>query len=231
MTTDIGHLLLQTLNPSTQKNAAGKLAALELQPGFGFNLLVHVTAQDANVKMAAAVYFKNYIKKYWTADQISDKDKTEVKNNILQIMISVDFNLQMQISEAVIQIANVDFPHDWEGLVPDLVSRLQLEDYKINIGVLTTAHAIFKRWRHQFRSDKLFTEIKQVLLQFQEPFLQFLQVNTYCHKTASEASCRSGKRKVFFFFLFFLFSFLFYFFFSFFLFLFFLFFLFFFSKK
>jgi exportin-2 (importin alpha re-exporter) len=146
MTTDVGNLLLQTLNPNTQKSAEGKLQTLETQPGFGFNLLNYVTSPDLTVRMAAAVYFKNYIKKYWTEDQISLQDKIDIKSNILRIMISVDLNLQMQISEAVIQIANVDFPQDWENLVQDLVSRLQLEDFKVNIGVLTTAHAIFKRY-------------------------------------------------------------------------------------
>lgn len=146
MTTDVGQLLLETLHPASQKAAEAKLSSLEGQPGFGFGLLNYVQAQDQNVRMAAAVYFKNYIKKFWTEEKISAQDKVDIKNNIVQIMISVDQSCQMQISEAVIQIANVDFPDDWSNLVPNLISRLNLQDFKVNIGVLTTAHAIFKRY-------------------------------------------------------------------------------------
>ena len=145
MTTDVGQLLLETLNPKSQKSAEAKLAGLEGQPGFGFGLLNYVQTQDPNLRMAAAVYFKNYIKKFWSEDKITAQDKNDIKNNIVMIMISVDQSCQMQISEAVIQIANVDFPDDWANLVPDLISKLNLEDFKVNIGVLTTAHAIFKR--------------------------------------------------------------------------------------
>ena len=145
MTTDIGQLLLQTLDPKCQKDAEAKLSGLEGQPGFGFGLLNYVSTQESSVRMAAAVYFKNFIKKYWAENKLSAQDKNDIKNNIVQIMISVDQSCQLQISDAVIQIANVDFPNDWGNLVPDLISRLNLQDFKINIGVLTTAHAIFKR--------------------------------------------------------------------------------------
>ncbi len=45
----------------------------------------------------------------------------------------------------------------------------------VNEGVLTVAHSIFKRWRPLFRSDALFTEIKYVLENFSQPFLNLLQ--------------------------------------------------------
>ena len=61
-------------------------------------------------------------------------------------MISVPSSIQIQLSEAVTLIANSDFPSKWNGLVTQLVSKLNLQDYNINNGVLKTAHAIFKRY-------------------------------------------------------------------------------------
>ena len=90
-------------------------------------------------------------------------------------MISVPHALQLQLSEAVTIIADNDFPHQWNNLLQDLISKLSVVDLKVNVGVLQTAHSIFKRWRHQFRSDTLFTEIKFVLEQFAAPYLAFFK--------------------------------------------------------
>jgi exportin-2 (importin alpha re-exporter) len=50
-----------------------------------------------------------------------------------------------------------------------------LTDLTVNIGVLQTAHSIFKRWRHEFRSDELFSEMKYVIGEFAAPFLAFFK--------------------------------------------------------
>jgi exportin-2 (importin alpha re-exporter) len=60
-------------------------------------------------------------------------------------------------------------------LTQDLISKLSIHDFKVNIGVLSTAHSIFKRWRSQFASDALFTEIKYVLTEFCNPYLDFFK--------------------------------------------------------
>jgi exportin-2 (importin alpha re-exporter) len=46
----------------------------------------------------------------------------------------------------------------------------------VNAGVLQTAHSIFKRYRHEFRTDELFTEIKFVLEKFCPAFLDLFKV-------------------------------------------------------
>jgi exportin-2 (importin alpha re-exporter) len=50
-----------------------------------------------------------------------------------------------------------------------------LTDLTVNIGVLQTAHSIFKRWRHEFRSDELFSEMKYVIGEFAASFLAFFK--------------------------------------------------------
>jgi exportin-2 (importin alpha re-exporter) len=53
-----------------------------------------------------------------------------------------------------------------------LVSSLSPSDFNINVGVLETAHSIFRPWRSQSRSDQLFTTINLVLSKFLAPFQQ-----------------------------------------------------------
>lgn len=48
-------------------------------------------------------------------------------------------------------------------------------EYTINVGVLQTAHSIFRPWRAHVRSDSLFTEINFVLSRFMSPFLGLFQ--------------------------------------------------------
>ena len=94
--------------------------------------------------------------------------------------------LQLQIGEAVTIIADADFPQKWETLIEDLVSNITLTDLKVTNGVLQTAHSIFKRWRAQFRSDALFTEIKFVLTRFCDPFLAlFVQVDAIIQQNST----------------------------------------------
>lgn len=57
-----------------------------------------------------------------------------------------------------------------------LVASLTESDYGINLGVLQTAHSIFRRWRAAFRSDALYSEINFVLSRFAEPYLALLKV-------------------------------------------------------
>lgn len=129
-------------------------------------------------------------------------DRALIKSQIVELMIAVPEKLQVQLSDAVSTMAAEDFPELWPSLIQDLVGKLSATDYKVNAGVLQTAHSIFKRcvgreersvgisaqltislathqrcrYRHEFRTDMLFTEIKFVLEQFCAPFLQLFQV-------------------------------------------------------
>lgn len=66
------------------------------------------------------------------------------------------------------------------------MASLSPTDYNINVGVLQTAHSIFRQWRAHVRSDRLFTEINLVLSKFMSTFLQlFRQTATLLLTTPS----------------------------------------------
>ncbi|KAJ3012683.1 UNVERIFIED_CONTAM: Exportin-2, partial [Siphonaria sp. JEL0065] len=165
-----------------RKNAEAALASAELTPGFSLALLnvVGAATVDASIRVTCAIYFKNFVKKYWKqiegeTDKLHAPDRATIKASIVDLMITSPNSIQLQLSEAVTMIADNDFPEQWTDLVPLLVSKLDANNFDINAGVLQTAHSIFKRWRHQFSSNKLFSEIKMVLDQFAAPFLAFFQ--------------------------------------------------------
>jgi exportin-2 (importin alpha re-exporter) len=153
------------------------LRQAEKQPGFASVLLeiVASTSIEVPTRQAASLFFKNYVKRNWDEDEegakIATADRQLVKDNIVAFMTQMPPALQVQVGEAVTLIADSDFPSKWENLIDNLISQISLTDMKVTNGVLHTAHSIFKRWRSQFRSDSLFTEIAFVLSRFCEPFL------------------------------------------------------------
>ena len=59
-----------------------------------------------------------------------------------------------------------------------LVASLSESNYEVNVGILETAHSIFRPWRAEARSDALFSEINFVLSRFMTPFLTLFQHTT-----------------------------------------------------
>lgn len=153
---------------------------MENQPRFSISLM-HIVASDdvdLNTRLAGALFFKNFIKRRWTDEDgnylIPQQDVHILKTEIIGLMVQLPKTLRSQVGEAVSIMAESDFPSKWPELFENLVSRLS-NDATTNIGVLTVAHEVCKRWRPLFRSDELFTEIKLVLGQFCEPYLGLLK--------------------------------------------------------
>ena len=141
--------------------------------------------QDAPVRQAAAVHFKNLVKNHWDEEKddlikIPDSDRKLIKTHLVDLMCTVPAAIQMQCSEAISLIALVDFPKNWDNLLPDLISKFSVDDANLeNLnGVLLTASSIIKRFRFVERSDELYADILYVLKHLQEPLLQLFQMMT-----------------------------------------------------
>jgi exportin-2 (importin alpha re-exporter) len=161
--------------------AEAAISEEQRKPNFSLTLL-HLVASDSappTVRLSAALYFKNFVKRNWVDDEgnylLPEEEVTAIKRELIGLMVSVPPNLQAQLGEAISVIANSDFWVRWDTLVDDLISRLTPDNATVNNGVLQVAHSIFKRWRPLFRSDDLFTEINHVLSKFSAPFLTLLE--------------------------------------------------------
>ena len=173
------------------------LAAPEQQPGGPL---------DARVRQAAAVAFKNLVKAHWVQKEpdvvgapapyaVPEPEKAQVRALLVGLMLSAPRLVRAQLSEALAIVSAADFPARWPQLLPELVQRLQAgqgggaaRDFDQIAGVLTTANAIFKRFRDAYKTEDLYRELKYVLDEFVAPSLAlFLEVVEQI-KTAAAAS-------------------------------------------
>ncbi|CAL5868610.1 uncharacterized protein PFLUO_LOCUS2837 [Penicillium psychrofluorescens] len=186
MAEGLGALLEASLDPRRNKEAELALRQEEQKPGFSLQLL-QITATDSypyNIRLASALFFKNFIRRNWTDEDGNYKLPLEevatIKRELISLMISVPSGIQSQLGEAVSAIADSDFWERWDTLVDDLVSKMSPDNPAVNIGVLQVAHSIFKRWRPLFQSNELYTEINHVLNKFGNPFLALFEgLDTY----------------------------------------------------
>lgn len=102
---------------------------------------------------------------------ISPQDRTTIKTHLVQLMCTVPPIIQAQCSESISLIAKLDFPDNWQNLLPELVQKFNSPDPAVTNGVLLTANSIFKRFRYVQRSDELYREIIYSLKHVQEPIL------------------------------------------------------------
>ncbi|CAO3625530.1 unnamed protein product [Cunninghamella echinulata] len=131
--------LWSNFNPTSRESAEKHLVQIEIQPGFPVALIQLIGYQTAEqtIRFTGAVYFKNYIKRNWVPDNqnennITLEDRQNIKNNIVELMISVPERIQLQISDALSIIAKEDFPEQWQNLIPELTSKFSEILYVLN---------------------------------------------------------------------------------------------------
>ena len=171
-----------------------------MQPQCVLTVLQILTQEsvDLAVRQSAAVFFKNLVKAHWAPEDetqytVPTDTKTQVKNGLLSLFLAVPAKLQAQLSEAMSLIATHDFPAQWPNLLGELVSQLSAaaaatpRDYAKISGLLAIAHSITGRYRHEFKSDTLYAEIKTVLEAFQSPLLELSKLAAGDLPTATAA--------------------------------------------
>lgn len=190
-------LFLRTLaaDNAGRKEAEAYLQSIEAQPGFPLVLLHLISLlsssatspEDALIRQSASVMFKNLIKRRWhpnaTEDDeeklapIAEVDRGAIKMHLVELMCSTPDAVQRLLAEAVTIVSNHDFPHLWEGLLPQLVSKLATADAQVTKGVMSTVNSIMKRFRYVYKTESLFAQLKFCLDGFQIPLLHTFQGN------------------------------------------------------
>lgn len=107
-------------------------------------------------------------------DRIHASDRVAIKHFIITLMLKSTPSIQKQLSDAVSIIGRYDFPEKWPQLIDEMVEKFGSGDFHIINGVLQTAHSIFKRYRYEFKSQKLWEEIIFVLDKFAKPLTDLL---------------------------------------------------------
>ncbi|XP_034826240.1 exportin-2 [Maniola hyperantus] len=174
----LANYLQQTLNPdpNMRRPAEKFLEGVEVNQNYAI-LLLHLIdkeSADPTIRVAAAVTFKNYIKRNWPVveddvDRIHASDRATIKTLIVSLMLKSPESVQRQLSDAVSIIGKSDFPEKWPSLISEMVEKFGTGDFHVINGVLRTAHSLFRRYRYEFKSQKLWEEIKHVLENIAKP--------------------------------------------------------------
>jgi len=170
----------QSGKPDQIKQAEQQLESQQQNANFGPLLLRLITndSVDANIKLGAAIYFKNYVKKYWGHEQdiICVDDQNFIKTAIVRVMLHCDKNSQRLLSEAITIIASHDFYRKWDTLLPELIEKLKSEQNFENIcGVLRIIESITCRYPDKEQNVSLVEEIRYILELFQDLWLTLLR--------------------------------------------------------
>ncbi|XP_022090609.1 exportin-2-like [Acanthaster planci] len=165
-----------SVNVTERRAAESYLESVEARANYSIFLLelLSKNEMDSDIRASAAITFKNFVRRNWRViedepNKIIDADRTLVKDKIVELMLNMPESLQRQLSEAIGIIGREDFPHRWPKLLEEMKSKLESEDFNTVNGILRTAHSLFKRYRHEFKSQELWTEIKMVLDTLAEP--------------------------------------------------------------
>ena len=166
-------------NQSPAEKHLSEAQKFDGHPLIVLQLIASADASYATVRQAAAVHFKNIVKKGWDANNedgtdgiiISPHDRGLVKSHLVELMCTAPAQIQAQCSESISLIAKVDYPKQWDNLLPELIQKFNSPDPNIVCGVLATANSIFKRFRYVNKSDALYADIIYTLEKLQAPLL------------------------------------------------------------
>ncbi|CAH0551581.1 unnamed protein product [Brassicogethes aeneus] len=179
----LARYLQETLNPdvNVRRPAEKFLEGVEVNQNYPLLMLhlVHKPEIDMTIRIAGSVAFKNYIKRNWNveedqADRIHQADRAAIKNLIVTLMLTSPESIQKQLSDAISIIGKTDFPLKWPELITQMVEKFATGDFNIINGVLQTGHSLFKKYRYEFKSNELWTEIKYVLEKLAKPLTDLL---------------------------------------------------------
>ena len=120
---------------------------------------------------------------------ISPEERNTIKTHLVELMCTVPPQIQAQISESISLIAKVDYPAQWDNLLPQLVTQFSSTDPAVVNGVLKTANSIFKSFRYVGRSDELYNIILYTLERIQAPLLKlFIDTGNLVNMHAHDAT-------------------------------------------
>lgn len=217
----LSQCFLNTLSPDPEprRRAEASLAEAAEQPNYGLAVLTLIAdptlAIDEQIRQAAAVNFKNYLKARWAPaarrnepnvpvpNPMPENEKKQIKDNIVPLMLSASPKIQAQLSEALVVIGKHDFPRQWTELLPMLNSMLQKAlseggNYVAINGILGTANSLFKKFRHGYGTNDLRLDLRYCLDNFAVPLLQlFSQTATLIDSSVSSAAAGANLKPLF----------------------------------
>ncbi|KAL3121788.1 hypothetical protein niasHT_002016 [Heterodera trifolii] len=171
-------LLEATLLPDSVKGAQDELLKLTAFPGFARTMLRIICDSNlpAHIRNAASISLKNFVRINWSGEgeaPLADDEREQIRSALLETMFQLPSYVRPQMIEIVCQISKVDFPDRWPQVIQLIAHHLQAATDFDQLSVsLATLEQLINRYRHEMRSNKLWTEIILVVNTVAEPLTQ-----------------------------------------------------------
>ncbi|WOL12812.1 importin beta-like SAD2 isoform X2 [Canna indica] len=112
---------------------------------------------DIGVRQVASIHFKNFVAKHWSPhepaepQQVSESDKSMVREHILGFVAEVPPLLRAQLGECIKTIVQADYPEKWPILLHWIKGHLVLQDPQV-LGALYVLRVLARKY--EFKSDE-----------------------------------------------------------------------------
>eukprot|EP00618_Florenciella_parvula_P019577 CAMPEP_0119521810 /NCGR_PEP_ID=MMETSP1344-20130328/37389_1 /TAXON_ID=236787 /ORGANISM="Florenciella parvula, Strain CCMP2471" /LENGTH=215 /DNA_ID=CAMNT_0007559817 /DNA_START=32 /DNA_END=676 /DNA_ORIENTATION=- len=181
------NVLMHTFSPDATQRAQAEAAIKTLPsiPGAPAALLQVVGAADQvqkEVRLAAAISFKNITKKHWapphTVDLVQETEKPALRELVFQVMlVESDSPIRKMLAEAVNQIARTDYPAQWPQLLPEVLSHVHSgEPLRIHNSLLAlrqvTKRLEYKRGDDRAPLEMIVNTALPIMLQLMKQLLE-----------------------------------------------------------
>ncbi|OQR88296.1 hypothetical protein ACHHYP_06979 [Achlya hypogyna] len=162
------NILLHTFSTDNvaRKAAEDAVANLHTVRGSIVLLVQLVSAADVQreIRQAGAVALKNMVLKHWEGVNQPDntmlsvfpnEDKDEYRKHVFEGLLTIeDRSLRSILAEAVSQIARVDFPHKWPGLVSEITTNVQSGDVTRICNALLALRKLVKLYEYRREENR-----------------------------------------------------------------------------
>ncbi|RHY59605.1 hypothetical protein DYB34_002793 [Aphanomyces astaci] len=162
------NILLHTFAVDTDARKAAEAALLNLHTVRGSIVLLMQLISNLEVqkeiRQAAGIQLKNIVSKHWEGQAQADdsylspftfEDKLEYRKYIMEGLLTTgvdDRSIRSLLAEAVNQIARIDFPMKWPGLVEEITTNIQSGDPTRICNALLVLRRLCKNY--EYRNDE-----------------------------------------------------------------------------
>lgn len=158
-----------------RQQAEAQLNQLDNQPKM-LELVLHLVSfneTQPDVKIAAALYFKNKVRKAWDpyleneVVPISQEDRIFIRSRILEVMSESTEVIRLALTTAINSILLKDYPYEWVEFLPNVSLMLQSDKLNLAYSGLLALHELFRviQWKSFKKETHLLTLIDTVFPQ------------------------------------------------------------------
>lgn len=139
---------------------------------FLISLLIN---ENEALQVISAIALGEFVKTNWA--KAKEEDRVLIKTQLVHLT-TTSTAAYKQLINVICSVSRYDFPEEWPELISDIVDKCNSKDYRtINIA-FEIAHSLFKRYRYEIASQRLWKEIQFVLNTFAATLIERLTVNT-----------------------------------------------------